>query len=187
MEKDHRSSLSFSAIMLAEAGVCIALAKILGSIKLFEMPLGGSITPASMAPLFLFAIRWGWKRGLLVGFAYGIVDMLIGGYVIHPAQMILDYPAAYAMCGLAGLALVKSNTNTITAHLPSILLATLMRALMHIISGLIFFGEGRSFGASLAHSVGYNLQFLLPDVVICIVVLYLLWPPLSRVFRDQRA
>jgi hypothetical protein len=44
--------------MLTEAAVMIALAFVLSNIRLFQLPNGGSVTPGSMVPLILFAIRW---------------------------------------------------------------------------------------------------------------------------------
>ena len=43
---------------LCEGAIMIALAQILGYLKLYELPQGGSIT-LSMLPIFLFCSRWG--------------------------------------------------------------------------------------------------------------------------------
>lgn len=41
---------------------------------------------------------------MLVGAAYGFVQFLQGGlYFVHPVELLLDYPLAFAMLGLAGL------------------------------------------------------------------------------------
>lgn len=45
----------WTARMLANAALCIALATVLSYVRLYKMPQGGSITPASMLPIFLFA------------------------------------------------------------------------------------------------------------------------------------
>ena len=44
--------------MLCEGAVMTAIAQVLGYIKIWEMPWGGSIS-LSMLPIFLFACRWG--------------------------------------------------------------------------------------------------------------------------------
>lgn len=182
---------SFSAKMLAEAGVCIALAKVLSFFKLFELSNGGSVTAASMAPLFLFAIRWGWKRGLVIGAIYGLVDMMIGGYIVHPAQAILDYPLAYAMLGIAGVATSSDKPVKFSEALFPVLVATILRLIMHTISGVIFyssaiFEKGGSIKDAIIFSVSYNASFLFIDAAICLVLLAIIWKPLKKLFRDQR-
>ena len=44
--------------MLCEGGVMIALALVLGLLKVFELPQGGSIS-LEMLPLLFFCVRWG--------------------------------------------------------------------------------------------------------------------------------
>ena len=61
---------------LANAAICVAMSFILSCIKLYEMPQGGSITPASLLPLVLYMVAFGPGRGLVVGFAYGLLQLL---------------------------------------------------------------------------------------------------------------
>lgn len=183
-----------STRMVAEAGLMIALAKILSFIKLFEMPMGGSVTLASMAPILFFAIRWGWKKGLLVGLVYGLVDYLLGGYTVHPLQVLLDYPLAYMMLGFAGLQRA-SESDSFFSHLPSLILAVALRLAMHVLSGCVFYSTidfteaGASLsqaftlsnmGAGFVYSLQYNGAFLGADFLICLVVLALAWQPLRK-------
>lgn len=186
-----------STRMVAEAGVMIALAKILSFIKLFEMPMGGSVTLASMAPILFFAIRWGWKKGLLVGLVYGLVDYLLGGYTVHPLQVLLDYPLAYMMLGFAGLQRA-SESDSFFSHLPSLILAVALRLAMHVLSGCVFYSTidfteaGASLsqaftlsnmGAGFVYSLQYNGAFLGADFLLCLVVLALAWQPLRKRLR----
>ena len=41
-------------------------------------------------------------QGILCGIAYGMLQLAIGPYVVHPAQLLLDYPIAFGMLGLSG-------------------------------------------------------------------------------------
>lgn len=47
---------------LCEGAILLALAQILSYVKLYELPQGGSFTPA-MFPILLFAVRWGLGQG----------------------------------------------------------------------------------------------------------------------------
>lgn len=191
----------FSARMLAEAGIMLALAKVLSFVKLFEAPFGGSVTLASMAPILFFAIRWGVGRGMLVGATYGLLDFITDPFVYHPLQVILDYPLAYAMLGLAGLTLIQ-HENPFLRHLPSIILAVFMRFVMHVISGCIFFSSvdftqpGATLGQALTwsnlsggfvYSVTYNAGYLVPDLIICLILIALVWRPLGRFLNQTKA
>ena len=49
---------------LCEGALLLALAQVLGYLKLWELPNGGSVT-LSMLPIFLFCVRWGFGRACL--------------------------------------------------------------------------------------------------------------------------
>ena len=84
---------------LCEGAIMLALAFVLNMVSkpLFaNMPQGGSVTLA-MFPVLFYAHRWGVGRGLLVGFAYGLLDMIYdGGYAWGWQSMLMDYLVAYA-------------------------------------------------------------------------------------------
>ena len=95
--------------MLCEGAVFVALAQILSMLKLWEMPWGGSIT-LGMLPIFLFAVRWGTKWGLVGGFAYGLLQVIFdGGFAISWQSILGDYLVAFTVLGLAGLARGKEK------------------------------------------------------------------------------
>lgn len=87
---------------LVQGALCIALAFVLSYIKLFSMPMGGSITLFSMLPIFVFAWMYGPAAGLLAGFAYSLLQVVQGAYVVHPVQFVLDYFLSFTVLGLAG-------------------------------------------------------------------------------------
>ena len=77
--------------VLTEAALAVALSFVLGFVVLFKMPYGGSVS-LEMIPLILLALRQGWKVGVVAGAVYGLLDLAIDPYVVHPVQFILDYP-----------------------------------------------------------------------------------------------
>ncbi|HOA55108.1 MAG: energy-coupled thiamine transporter ThiT [Acetivibrionales bacterium] len=153
--------------MLVEAGMMIALAVILGEfVKIFEMPMGGSVTLGGMVPLFLFAFRWGGKQGMIAGAVYGLLDLVIGYYSMHPVALILDYPLAFAMIGLAGF-----FRRTTTGYIGGIITSVFARFLCHVVSGVIFYASYAPEGqAPLVYSILYNGTFLGPELVITVVL-----------------
>ena len=61
--------------MLCEGGLMIALALVLGLLKVFELPQGGSIS-LEMLPLLFFCVRWGMGGGFISCFAFGVLQVL---------------------------------------------------------------------------------------------------------------
>ena len=146
----------------------------LSYIKLFEMPQGGSITLASMLPVMLFAYVYGAKKGLLVGFIYGILQAVQDPYIVHPAQFLLDYPIAFSMVGFAGIfANVKALDKAPQVKFAlGAVLAGALRFIAHVFSGVFAFGAyalDEGFTNFWLYSLGYN-SFIFIDVLIVAVV-----------------
>ena len=87
-------------VKLTTTALMIALAMILDQIKLFSMPQGGSVTLFGTLPIIALGYLLGTRWGLLGGAVTGLLNLIFGGYVIHPVQMILDYVIAFAVMGL---------------------------------------------------------------------------------------
>lgn len=163
---------------VANAAMCIAIAFVLSCIRLYRMPQGGSITPASMLPLVAFAVACGPLQGAIVGCAYGFLNLLQDPYVIHPIQMLVDYPLASAAVALGGLVCLIPMSRKWKLPL-AVLIGGIGRYLMAVLSGVVFFAEYAPAGQSaLFYSLGYNFTTMGPDTLICIIVAML--PGISR-------
>lgn len=167
----------FSTKVLTEAAVMIAMSIVLGRFKIFEMPQGGSITLGQMIPLLFFAIRHGAGYGIIVGAVYGVLDMILGGYVVTPFQAILDYPLAFGLLGLAGCFSKQIVKEGKSFYVPvAVIIAVLGRFICHVASGYIFFAEyaeGSGHGP-LMYSVIYNGSFLGVEAAIAFVIILIL-------------
>lgn len=175
--------------MLVEGGIVIALSKILSFITLFKLPLGGSVTLVSRLPLIIFAIRWGVPKGLVVGAIYGVVDMLIGGYIIHPMQAILDYVLSYGAMGLAGISFGAKKD--FKSYVPSIIISYIVSGLFNVISGYVFFNDMTTatkagFSTFLTYDFAYNYSFLTADMVILLVIFAIAFNRLKPLLFKQR-
>ena len=154
--------------MLAYGALCVALSFLLSTIRMYRMPQGGSVTPASMLPLIAFALAYGPLPSAVVSLAYGLLHMLQDPWILTPVQAVLDYPLAFmgvALCGVFAKASPKWN------HIAGALCAGLWRYTCHVLSGVAFFASYAPEGqAPLLYSLSYN-GFVLVEVVICIAVL----------------
>lgn len=159
--------VKWNASMIAKAAICIALAYVFSIIKVFRMPMGGSVTLVSMLPLILFALAFGPLEGVLIGCVYGLLQLLIDPYVIHPMQLLVDYPMAFAATTLACVAAPLPQRFRLPA---AVLLGYLGRYIMAVISGVVFFAEYAGEQGALAYSLIYNLSYLGPEALLCMVV-----------------
>ncbi len=162
-----RKKSVFSTKIIAEIVVFVALATALSYIKIWTFPQGGSITAGSMIPIIWLALRRGWKVGLFAATAYGLVQLALEPYMINPAQVLLDYPVAFGLLGLAGF---FKNHSFLGVNI-----AIAGRFLAHFASGIIFFAIYAPEGMHPAvYSAIYNGSYLLPELVISIYMIYLL-------------
>lgn len=173
--------------MLTEGGMMIALSTLLSQIRIYQAPSGGSVTAGSMVPIIIFAIKWGTKPGLVVGSLYGILHFILKPYFLHWGQFLLDYPIPYGLLGLAGLA-YNSGDSKFNEY-PRIILAVSLglfgRLIAHVLAGVIFFAEAAGGKNPLIYSILYNISYLLPELIISIIILIMLWKPLKRTILDN--
>ena len=154
---------------VAMGAMCIAIAFVLSCIRLFRMPQGGSITPASMLPLVLFMMACGPLQGFVVGCAYGLLQLITDPYVIHPIQLLLDYPLASGAMILGCLAALLPIQRR--WQLPvAVLLAGIGNYIMAVLSGAIFFAEYAGEQNAWIYSLTYNISYLGPNVLFCMLI-----------------
>lgn len=162
-----RSRQKWTTRMMANASLCIALSFILSYIRLYEMPQGGSVTLASMVPIFMFAYAYGIAPGLMIGFSYGLLQFVQGGWFVHPIQFLLDYPLAFSMLGFSGIARKLPDR---WGMIPGILLGVILRFLCAFLTGVFFWGDGAGEQNVLIYSAVYNGSYLIPETAICLAV-----------------
>jgi len=170
--------------MIVEAGLAIALTYILSLIILFQLPQGGAIHPASMAPLIFFAFRWGGRKGILVGVVYGMFHFLLGlKFTIHPMSIILDYLMGYGILGIAGF-IRPSACWKIAA---GTLLACMGRCALSIISGAVIFAAYAPKGQNpWIYSAIYNISYIVPEMILTVIVAYIFYPRIKNKILEFR-
>lgn len=184
----------------AAGGLALALSEILSLIKIFEMPQGGSVTPASMLPVILYALCFGPGWGFLAAFAYSLLQLMIGSYIVSPLQALCDYTLAYSALGIAGFfavnRIMRAKENRIQGRLRIIPLwkiaagtitAITGRLIFSVIAGVVFFKEFVPEGrAPIVHSFVYNGSFLAVESAITVAVLIALCGSLRLFPKKQR-
>lgn len=177
MSKITTKQIVFSAMAIALATV-ISVA-----IKLPSLPNGGSVTLFSMLIICLIGYWYGPKVSLIAAFAYGVLQFIVGPYVVHPLQVILDYPLAFGALGLSGF-FRDSKHGLIKGYLAG----SMSRLLMHCISGVIFYttyvGDLTGNIAAIWAGILYNMSYIIPEVILTMVLLAL--PPVRKAFAELK-
>jgi thiamine transporter len=153
---------------IVETSFAVAIAFVLLQIRLYEMPQGGSIT-LDMLPLAFISYRRGVKYGLFAGLLFAVVNLSYRPFIVHPAQVLLDYflpPLAFALCGLG-----KRKDIFVKEFL--FFSAVILKFLFHFISGFVFFAKYAPKGMSpYYYSFIYNASYIIPSALICAIFIY---------------
>ncbi|SEV89807.1 thiamine transporter [Ruminococcaceae bacterium KH2T8] len=180
----NQTSNKEKILTITSAGICLALAFVLSQIKLFEMPMGGTVSPASTLPIIVFCMAFGPVWGLAVAFIFACLQ-LIDGYLVTPLQVMLDYIFGYLCLGFTGFAALKLDVRTTISNpikrftgagLKKAVIFTLVayvtRWICSVLSGVIFYAEYAPEGMNpWVYSMGYNGGFLAADCAITIAVM----------------
>lgn len=166
--------------ILVKTAILLAVSFVLNHITLYRMPQGGSVTAFSMFSLFLVSYLFGPRQGILAGMAYGLLDLVLNPYVIHPMQILLDYPLAFGAIGIGGL-LRNKNHGMITGYLVGVL----GRYLVVVLSGMIFWGMYAAEGFNaVSWSFFYNMTYILPEAIATVAILMI--PQIRNLFNRYK-
>ncbi len=195
--------------MVALALVLSAISEL---IPFLQLPRGGGVTLFSMVPILVMSYRNGLGWGLLTAFVNGLIQLFMGlenlGYCAtlraQVGCVLLDYLLAFTVLGLAEL-LARPFRNRYVGLGISAAAVCLMRFLCSFLSGYIVWFDyttavdwmrAFSWGAKLADNLGqsalcwiysllYNLSYMLPETVLTVVGVLLLYRVAPRIFQKK--
>ncbi len=165
----------FSTKQLVYGAAAIALAMVTSMIKIFSLPMGGSVTLLSMLFIVLIGYWYGPAAGCIAGAAYGLLQFVIEPHFFTIPQMLVDYPLAFGALGISGFFQNSKNGLTI-----GYFVGVLGRFFFAFLSGWIFFGSyAGDYGmAAPVYSFAYNGSYLGAEALITIVIINL--PPVKK-------
>lgn len=159
--------LVFSALGIALAMVC-------SYIKIWTMPMSGSVTLLSMLFICLIGYWFGPGYGLITGLAYGMLQFVIDPYMVSIPQVLLDYPLAFGALGLSGLFHNRRFGLQI-----GYLVGVFGRFVFSTLSGVVFFAEYAPEGMNpWVYSALYQGSYLGVEAVITLIVISI--PPVTK-------
>lgn len=177
---------------ISEVGIFAALGFVFDELQgiIFKgvFPSGGSIGFAMIAVLII-AYRRGFLPALVTGLIMGLLDIATSAYIIHPAQLLLDYIFPYALVAVAGLLKPlydrsKNLNEKILWLISGVVIGGMAKFLSHFLAGVIFWADSeQAWGITDMHpwlySFIYNIAYMAPCIFLTgalLVVLQIVAP-----------
>ena len=162
------------------SALLVAMAFVLSFIKIFKMQLGGSVTLFSMFVISLPAYLYGAKYGFAAAFIYSILQLVQGGYIIHPMQIFLDYIFAFTCFGI-----VAYFRNIKHGSYIGFLIACIIRWLSSSISGYVFFREyAPATWNPILYTLAYNGSYIFAEYIITIIFVSI--PQVKKILHEYK-
>ena len=173
---------SFAATKkLVFSAMGIALALVTSYLKLWNMPMGGSVTLLSMLFISLIGYWFGAKYGIATGAAFGLLQFIINPYMLSIPQVLLDYPLAFGALGFSGF-FCNCKYGLRTGYIA----AVLGRFVFSTLSGVIFFAAYAPDGMNpWVYSIIYQGSYLGAEALLTLIIISL--PPVTRALRMVKA
>ena len=174
-EGEEEKSGRFDTRQLVFSAMAMALAMVTSTIKIIDMPMGGSVTLFSMLFICLIGYWYGLRSGLMTAVAYGFLQLITNPYIISIPQMLTDYIFAFGALGLSGI-FCKSKYGLVKGYLVGVLGIFFFTFL----SGMIVFGSYASSYNMTApvYSFVYNGAYLGMEALISVMLVLL--PPVAK-------
>lgn len=167
----YARKIKLTTKILVNISLLLAMSIVLQYLRIYHFPQGGAVTLGSMIPLLLISFRYGAGIGIFAGFIFGLITILQDPFILHPVQVLFDYPLPFMAMGLAGFFPKSFILGTIISFTG--------RFICHFISGFVFFAQYAPEGMSpIIYSLTANASYLIPDMIICIAILKFL--PVQR-------
>ena len=174
-------------LALTQSAIFIALATVLSFLPVYEMPMGGSVTLASMLPILFIGLKFGYKWGLASSGIYAFIQLmqaLIKGNVFIYCTtfgtvlicVLFDYIVPFGILGLSAFA-KPTEGKKLSIIKASITFGVLVaiRFICHYITGVAIWGQWAPDGmGKYLYSLIYNGQYMLPELIITLVISVLL-------------
>ncbi len=121
-------------------------------------------------PIVVIALTSGARVAVKTGAIAGACHLLVGGTVVHPIQILLDYMIAWVVLAFCGLSIGMS----VVMQRIFILVAQLLSLSVFTFSGAIFFApqhhENGVSAAIIVYSFGYNSLNVLPEALVLMII-----------------
>ena len=177
-------------IILTEGALITALALVLSFVP-HSTGVSSIEFMYGLIPMAIFALRRGLKAGLMAGFVWGILDLVLRGFsnggFLNPLQGIVEYPLAFRVVGLIGVGSVQvkqaieNGKNAIGLILFYSSIGFFAKYFCHFIAGGIYWGTYAPKGMNpWIYSLVINGGSFIANMIMLLVLVVVL----NRVFKQ---
>lgn len=162
--------------------VFVAISFILYNIQFIKYPQGGGVSLLSMLPIMVLSILYGRGIGLTGGMLLGLLKLLNGFFIVHPAQFMLDYVLSTMALGLACMFGYENRFKLFAGCF----IAMALSVSVNIISGVVYFGQYAPEGMNVfLYSFLYNVTSAgVEGILSCIVIVLLPMANLHKALKS---
>lgn len=173
-----------------EGTIMAALAMVL---SLIPLDFGSSFSISlGQIPLTIFAIRRGWKPGLMAGLVWGLLHFPLGKvWFLSVLQVLIEYPFAFTFVGFAGLyannihlAIKNGSKGTVQRLLvQATFTGAFARYFWHFLAGWVYWGAYALWGMKpWLFSLVMNTASGLATAIVTAIVLLIAYRTSPEVF-----
>lgn len=179
-----QTSAKFTLRKLVFTAVLIALGFVLSYIKLFRMPMGGSVTAFSMLFVALIGYFFGPLYGFSGAFAYSILQFVQNPEFLSIWQVLFDYVLAFTALGLSFI-MRKKKYGLVVGYLCAII----GRIIFASIASLLFWSEWLptlpdAINYPAIAALAYNGAYIGTEGIITLVIIAI--PPVNAAIRKMK-
>ena len=178
------------------AAIGFALDELQGILSKGVFINGGSIGFAMIAVLII-CYRRGWLAGIATGLIMGLLDIATSAYILHPAQLALDYILPYALVGVAGcFKPLFDNAQEKKTKILFLVIGTIVggiaKLVSHYLAGVIFWANPDYFAWGLntmnvyLYCFIYNFAFIGPSIVLTGALLVTVYSSAPRILEVKQ-
>ncbi|WP_077706088.1 energy-coupled thiamine transporter ThiT [Virgibacillus dokdonensis] len=181
-------------LVMIEAAFFAAFAMILDFLPSIKLSPAISISFA-MVPIFILAFRRGMLAGILAGFLWGLLQVMLGdAYYLTPLQFFIEYFIAFASVGFAGILapLIQNNYQkgnkriALAWVVAATFIGSIARYFWHFLAGVIFWGKYAPEGMSpVLYSFIMNGTTFVGAFVFCTIVLLVILASAPRLVQAE--
>lgn len=169
---------------ITQSALLISLAVVFSFIKIFEMPMGGSINLCTL-PIIFSSIKFNTKIAVINSVTFAFIKLLIGAFSGNvfvwcktPIAVIIvvlfDYILAFGLLGFAGIfkKISLKHIKDFGVYI-GVTVVFLIRFICHFVTGVVVWSQWSSQNAYI-YSLFYNISYLLPEMLLTLLIFFVL-------------
>ena len=175
---DTSSFATTKKLVFSAMGITLAL--ITSYLKLWNMPMGGSVTLLSMLFISLIGYWFGARYGIVTGASFGLLQFILNPYMLSIPQVLLDYPLAFGALGFSGF--FRNHKYRLQL---GYIAGVLGRFIFSTLSGVIFFASYAPEGMNpWIYSMISQGRYLGAEALLTLIIISL--PPVTKALKIVR-